>query len=138
MALLGGGAGARLPARQPLRRRSGNRTLGLDRDEPPDPDRGAALDHGVEVRVRQHRLQKRDSHLGLTLNRSIADDPPNDATAVHLNDLDLVFRPLGNGDAALSWANPKHTRQVMTLGASNSDAATGYVRCLDERPEHAG
>src|ERR1700737_3589570 len=135
MALLGGGAGDRLPARQPLRRRSGNRTLGLDRDEPPDPDRGAALDHGVEVRVRQHRLQKRDSNLGLTLNWSNADDPPNDATAVHLNDLDLVFRSLGYGDATLSWANAQHTRQGVSLRASYHDPATGDSGCLDEGPE---
>src|ERR1700737_5572452 len=135
MALLGGGAGDRLPARQPLRRRSGNGTLGLARDEPPAPAPGAAPDHGVEVRVRQHRLQKRDSHLGLTLNWSNADDPPNDATAVYLNDLDLVFRSLGYGDATLSWANAQHTRQVVSLRASYHDPATGDSGCLDEGPE---
>jgi hypothetical protein len=98
-----------------LRRRSGNRPFRLDSDEAPDPDRCATLDHGVEVRVGQHGLQERDSHVGLALNRSIADNSRNDATSAHLDDLDLVLRPVRNGDTALPWANPEDARQVMAL-----------------------
>src|SRR5260370_1030113 len=87
MALRGGRLRDRTPARQPRRRRPGNRPIGLDGDEAPDPDRGAALDHGVEVRVRQHRLQQRDSHAGLALHRALPDDSPNNPTTSHLDAL---------------------------------------------------
>src|SRR5260370_11176436 len=125
MALLGGRLRDRTPARQPRRRRPGNRPIGLDGDEAPDPDRGAALDHGVEVRVRQHRLQQRDSHAGLALHRSLPDDSPNNPTTSHLDALELGFGSTGNSDTALPWADPKDARQVVTLRARDNDPATG-------------
>jgi hypothetical protein len=57
----------------------------------------------------------------LALNRSIADNSPNEATAAHLDDLDLVLRPVRNGDTALPWANPEDARQVVTLWPLDPD-----------------
>jgi hypothetical protein len=124
MALFGGRAGDGLPARQPLRRRSGNRPLGLDGDEASNADRGAALDHGVEVRVRQHRLQERDLQAGLALHRSLPDNSPNHPTRGYLDNLELVFGSIRNRDTALPWADPKDARQVVTRSAGNNDPAT--------------
>src|SRR5205807_7984383 len=102
MALLGRRGRDRLPSRQPLRRRPRYRAVGLDGDEALDPDRGAGLDHGVEVRVREHRLEESDADAGFALDGSLTDDAPDDAPAAHLGHLDLVFRSVGNGDAPLT------------------------------------
>src|SRR2546423_12953825 len=123
MALLGRRGGDRLPPRQPLWRWPCHRSFGLDGDEALDPDRGAGLDHGVEVRVRQQRLEKRNGNGGFALDRSIGDNAPDDPAVAHLDDLDLVFRSLGNGDAALTGANPKHAGQMVTLEARDDDTA---------------
>src|SRR6184192_4095119 len=137
MALLRRGGRDRLPSRQPLWRRPRDRSFGLDGDEALDSDRGATLDHGVEVRVRQHRLEERDADRGFALDRSIGDDAPDDAPAANLDHLDLVFRSVGDGDTVLTGANAKHAGQVVTLGARDDDPAVGHLRLVDERPEHA-
>src|SRR5438067_2341551 len=138
MALLRRGGRDRLPSRQPLWRRARHRSFGLDGDEALHPDRGAGLDHGVEVRVREHRLEERDAALGFALDGSLGDDAPDDPPAAHVDDLDVVFGSLGNGDAVLTRANAKHAGQMVTLEARDDDAAIGHRAGVDERPEHPG
>src|SRR3989441_2319855 len=137
MALPGCGLGDRLPSYDASWRRPRHRSFGLDGDEAPDPNRGSALDHGIEVGVREDRLEERDADLGLALDRSIREDASHHAPTAHLDHLDLVFRSVGNGDAVLTGANAKHAGQVVTLGACDDDLAIGRFGYVNERPEHA-
>src|SRR5438309_11749278 len=128
----------RLPPHKSAGRRAPDRARGLNSDEPSDSDRGPALDHGIEIRVRQHRLEQRDRNGRLAASGPLTEDATNHALALDFDHLELIFVAVRNGDTALAGTHAEDPRQVMTLFAVDPDRAARDLRRFDERPEHAG
>ena len=127
MALLGGGSGDHLPAREPGGRRPAHRPRGLHRDKTTDAHRRPTFDDGIEVGVWQNRLQQRDRRARLPLGGPVADDPAHHPPAFDLNHLEIVFTATGNRDPALAAMDAQNPGEVMTLWPSDADLPVGQL-----------